>query len=258
MELWTSEHIKTLLPSLVVMLIIGAVLRVALKNKPVEVRLVPLKILAVVIVVLEIGKQVLSANRGYDLYHLPFHFCSLFIFALPAMAFYKGKHCQAVRGVGAALCAALMLLMLIYPNLIYGGYNINAFFTDFFSFHTVAFHNVVMLFFVLTVALQIHTPAPKGEPKAAMLFTVGFCVVSATMAQLLKTNYANYYSCNIPPLEALRVSIQGVLGYAATQLLYILIVSLLNILFVLGSYWVYRGCRALVKDRTAASAETHV
>ena len=117
---------------------------------------------------------------------------------------------------------------------------------DFFSFHTVAFHNLVMLAFVLIAALELHTPAPKGEWKAVVLFTVGFCVVSSAMAQILQTNYANFYSCNIPPLEAVRVSLQGVLGYGFTQLLYILIVSALNILFVLGAYWVYRFARRLV------------
>lgn len=245
MELWTLEHTKTLLPALVVMVLLALVLRITIGNKPLKIRMIPLQVLACILVALEIGKQVLSLQEGYDLYHLPFHFCSLFIFALPVMAFYRGTHQQTVFGVISALCAALTLLMLIYPNLIYSAANIGEFFTNFFSFHTVAFHNVVILFFVLIIALEVHTPAPKGEPKAAMLVTVGFCVVSATMAQLLKTNYANYYSCNIPPLEAVRISLQGVLGYGFTQLLYVLIVSLLNILFVQGSYWVYRFLRKI-------------
>ena len=258
MELWTSEHIQTLLPSVVVMLVIGLVLRLLMKNKPLEVRIIPLQILAVVLVLLEVGKQVLSLKQGYDLYHLPFHFCSLFIFALPIMAFYKGKHRRAVLSVGAALCASLMLLMLIYPNLIYSGQNIKEFFTNFFSFHTVAFHNVVMMAFVLIVALQLHDPAPKGEPKTVVLVTVAFCVVSASMAQILKTNFANFYSCNIAPLEAVRVSLQGVLGYGLTQVLYVLIVSVLNILFVLGSYWVYRGLRAALLCGRKVSSQTEV
>ena len=240
MELWTVEHIKTLLPALAVMIGIAAVLRKTLGGKPEQIRMIPFQIIAVLLVALKVGKQGLSLARGYDLYHLPFHFCSLFIFALPAMAFYRGEKRQTVRGIAAALCAALFLLMLIYPNLIYSGGNIREFFTDYFSFHTVAFHNLVMLAFVLMVALRIHIPAPKGEAKAVVLSTVVFCVVSATMAQLLKTNYANYYSCNIPPLEAVRVNLQGVLGYGFTQLLYILIVSMLNIVFVLGAYWLYR------------------
>lgn len=246
MELWTPEHMKTLLPALGVMFLIAAVLRWTIGNKPLEIRLIPLRIIAVLLLLLEIGKQVLSLQQGYDLYHLPFHFCSLFIFAVPAVSFYRGKHHQTILGVGAALCASLFLLMLIYPNLIYSAGNIKEFFTNFFSFHTVAFHNLVMLAFVLIVALGVHTPAPCGEQKALVLSTVGFCVISASMAQILKTNYANYYSCNIPPLEAVRVSLQGVLGVGVTQLLYILIVSLLNILFVLGAYWVYRGVRKTV------------
>ena len=69
------------------------------------------------------------------------------------------------------------------------------------------------------------------------------------MAQILKTNYANYYSCNIPPLEAVRVSLQGVLGYVPTQILYILIVSALNIGFVYGSYWFFRLVRRLLEGK---------
>ena len=252
MELWSREHMMTLLPALAVMIVIAAVLRAWLGKKDMKIRMIPFQILAVILFILEIGKQVVSYRGGYDLYHLPFHFFSLFIFALPAMAFYNGKHRQRVWCVGAALCAALMLLMLIYPNLIYSAANIREFFSNYFSFHTVAFHNVVMLAFVLIVALEGRAPVPKGEQKAVVLFTVGFCVVSATMAQLLKTNYANFYSCNIAPLEAVRVSLQGVLGYGLTQLLYVLIVSALNVLFVLGAYWVYRGLRSVCLTRKEA------
>ncbi len=245
MELWTLEHTKTLLPALACMVVICIVLRALLGKKSLKIRMIPFQILAGIIVLLEIGKQAVSLSRGYDLYHLPFHFCSLFIFVLPAMAFYNGKHRKIVSSVTSALCAALFLLMLIYPNLIYSAGNIREFFTDFMSFHTVAFHNIVMLEFLLIIALELHTPESKGEIRNSVAFTVGFCVVSATMAQLLKTNYANYYSCNIPVLESVRVNLQGVMGYGLTQLLYILIVSALNILFVMLAYGFYRLLRRL-------------
>ena len=246
MELWSAEHIRTLLPALAVMVLIAAVLRLTLGKKSLKIRMIPFQILAALIVLLEIGKQVLSLQRGYDLYHLPFHFCSLFLFTLPAMAFYKGKHRQIVSAITSAVCGSLFLLMLIYPALIYSAGNINEFFTNYFSFHTVAFHNIVMLAFLLIIALDLHTPAPKGEPKAALFFTIGFCVISAAMAQLLQTNYANYYSCNVAPAEAIRISLQGVLGYTLTQIIYVAILSLLNIGFVQLSYWTYRLLRLLV------------
>lgn len=251
MELWTYEHKITLIPALTVMLILAAVLRLTLGKKDLKIRMIPFQIFACVIVLLEIGKQAVSYSKGYDLYHLPFHFCSLFIFMLPLMAFYKGKHRQTVTAITAAISGAMFLLMLIYPNLIYGAWNIRDYFKGFLDFHTVTFHNVVMLEFLLIVALDLHTPAPKGETLKTVWFTTGFCVVSASMAHLLKTNYANYYTCNIPPLEAVRQSVQSAIGALPATLLYVLIVSALNIVFVMGSYWFYRLVRRLLAGKSA-------
>lgn len=246
MELWTYEHTVTLLPALAAMVVIALVLRLFLGKKPLQIRMIPFAVLACILVALEIGKQVLSLARGYDLYHLPLHFCSLFIFVLPVMAFYRGKHMQTVSAITSAITAALFLLMLIYPNLIYPAGAVSGFFGDFFNFHTVAFHNIVMLEFLLILALNLHTPASKGERKGIVLFVLCFCAVSATMAQILQTNYANYYQCNVPIFEALRQSMQQVLGYIPTQLIYILIVSALNVVFVLLSYGLYRLAYRLV------------
>lgn len=251
MELWTPEHTKTLLPSIVVMLVISAVLRLTIGKKDLKIRMIPFQILACVIFFLEVGKQWVSYNRGYDLYHLPFHFCSLFIFMLPLMAFYKGKHRSVVTGITAAISGAMFLLTAIYPNLIYSAGNIQNYFTGYMDFHTVTFHNVVMLEFLLIIALDLHTPAPKGEMKAQILFVLGFCAVSASMAHILKTNYANFYTCNIAPLEAVRLSIQGVLGVVPTQILYVLILCVLNVLFVLMSYGFYRLVRGLLTKKKA-------
>ena len=244
MELWTGPHAATLLPALAVMIAIASVLRLLMKRKSWEARMIPIKVIAILLILLEIGKQGISLSRGYDLYHLPFHFCSLFLFMVPVMAFYRGKQQRQVCAITSAICASLFLLMLIYPNLIYSADNIREYFRDYMSFHTVTFHNLVMLAFLLIPALELHSPQPKADRKAAALFTVGFCVVSASMAQLLKTNYANFYSCNIPVLEAVRVSLQETLGYGLTQLLYVLIVSVLNVLFVLMSY---QFCKLLLR-----------
>ena len=248
MELWTAAHRTTILPALAVMLAVAVVLRILLKNKSLTARLIPIQVIACLLVALEIGKQAVSLLNGYDLYHLPFHFCSLFIFALPFMAFYSGKHRQTVYAVVSALCGSVFLLMLIYPNLIYSEGNIRNFFTDYLDFHTVAFHNLILFAFILIVALQLHVPQKKGEPRAVAVFTVCFCVVSASMAHLLKTNFNNFYSCNIPILEDVRIHVQGLLGTGLTQLLYVLIVTVLDISFVQGAYWFYRLCRKITAD----------
>lgn len=245
MQLWTPEHTKTLLPAVAVMLVITAVLRLTIGNKSHRVRMIPFRILTAILILLEIGKQVMSLRAGYDLYHLPLHFCSLFIFMLPAMSLWRGKHQQTVYAITAAICVATTLLTLVYPALIYSDANVREFFTNYFSFHTVAFHNIVVFQCFLIIGLRLHAPEGKGESKAVVLFTICFCVVSATMAQLLQTNFNNFYSCNIPPLEDVRLQMQGILGYGVTQALYVVIVTVLDILFVLGSYWLYRGLRRL-------------
>ena len=237
MQLWTPEHIKTLIPATVIMLILTVILRLTIGKKALSIRMIPIKILAVAIVLLEIGKQITSFVNGYDLYHIPLHYCSMLIFALPAFAFYKGKNSKTVQAVSAALCMAMTLLTLIYPNLIYSPGNITQYWNHYLDFHTVTFHNLVIFATFLMLALDLYTPQPRGEQRAVILCIGVFCVISATMAQLLQTNYANYYSCNIAPLEAVRLSVQAAAGYAVAQLLYILIVSLLNILFTLLAYW---------------------
>lgn len=247
MGLWTAAHAKTLIPAIAVMLVLTYVLCRLLGKKEIKLRLLPLQIIACVLVLLEIGKQTVSMLRGYDLYHLPFHFCSLFIFALPALAFYKGKYVHAVYEVVSALCAALFLLMLIYPNLIYSAWDIENYFRDYMAFHTVTFHNLVMLAAMLLPALDIRS-GKKRAWKAVILSTAAFCAVSATMAQLLKTNYANFYSCNIPVFETLRTSLQESIGYVPTQLLYILVVAALTILFVLLAYWLVCLVRTVLRS----------
>lgn len=251
MELWTAEHGMTLLPALGAMLLFSFLLGRYLRKKDLRVRMIPLQVVACLLVALELGKQTLSLREGYDLYNLPFHFCSLFIFALPVMAFYRGRHQQTVYAVVSSLCGAVFLLMMLYPNLIYGAEAIRGFFKDYMDFHTVVFHNLVLLAFLLILALQVHAPQKKGERRALLVFTLCFCAVSATMAQVLKTNFNNFYSCNIPILEPVRTGLQPILGYGLTQGLYVAIVTVLDILFVQLSYSFYRLLRRITAGKIA-------
>ena len=258
MQLWTKEHAISVLPSLAAMLLLCVVLRITIGKKSFETRMIPFKVVAVLVVLLEIGKQAFSFARGYDLYHIPLHYCSLFIFMLPIMAFYRGKHQDKVGGITAALCSSVFLMMIIYPNLIYGSWNVNNYWNVFkdvknayFDFHTVTVHLLIMFAFLLIPALNLHTPAKKGEQKAVIIYIICFCAVSATAAQLLETNYNNFYQCNIPPLEALRQAVEAVTGTLVAKIFYVLCVTVMDILFTTGAYWVYRGVRRLVNGKVS-------
>lgn len=249
MQLWTYEHAITVLPGLAVMFLMAFVLRRLLKDKPYGVRMIPISVIATILLLMEVGKQGVSLSRGYDLYCLPFHFCSLFIFMLPLMAFYKGRGAKTIAAITTALCMSVFLLMLIYPNLIYGSWNVTGYFEDYTNFHTVTFHLLVMLAAVLILALELYEPLPKGEVKALILYILGFCVVSASMAHILKTNYANYYTCNIPVLEQVRLAVAAFAGEVPAKLLYITIVSGLNVVFVYGAQRVCLLCHKLLNRK---------
>ena len=251
MGLWTPEHAKTLPPAVLAMLILCIILRLTLGKREKRIRMIPMQILTVILLVLEVGKQAISLYKGYDLYHIPLHFCSLFLFVFPAMCFYRGKHENLVGGVSAGLCAATAGLTLIYPSLIYGSWDIDAYFTDYFSFHTVTFHNLVILACMLIISLQLHTPEKKGEPKASCLFLAVFCSIAAIVSQLLQTNYAGFFQCNVPFFENLRLSMQPILGYAVTQIIYVIALMAVHMLFVLAFYWIYRGLRKLLAFQNA-------
>ena len=150
-----------------------------------------------------------------------------------------------MQTAASAFSASLFIFMLVYPDLIYSGSDVDQFFTRFLSFHTVAFHNLVMLAFVLILALNLAEPPKKSDSKVIIVVTGIFCVISATMAQLLKTNYASFYNCNIPPLEAIRIGLQPVLGYALAQLIFVVLVAIATVAFTVGAYWLYRGLRKL-------------
>lgn len=249
MELWSPMHIKTLLPAMAVMLLISIALRALLGKKDIKIRMIPVQVIAVILLLLEVGKQAVSFSRGYDLYHIPLHFCSLLLVTMPAMAFYNGKYVQQVRAVGTAICGAVFWLTAIYPCLIYSAGNIENFWGDYLDFHTVAFHNLAMLAFMIMVALDLHTPAPKGEHKLIILFLTAFCAIAAIVSQLLETNYAGFYQCNVGPIEEVRLMLQPIIGYAPAQLIYVFGLTAVHYGFVIGFYCIYKAIRKLLNRK---------
>ena len=253
MELWTYEHAVTLLPATVVMALIAFGLRAWLKNKSYTVRMIPVQVITVILLILEVGKQAVSFQRGYDLYCIPLHFCSLFLYVMPVFAFYRGKHSEAVGAVAASLCMSVFILMMAYPCLIYSADNIRGFFSDYTHFHTVAFHNLVILLLFLILALELYTPQKGKRVWTPSLFMVCYAAISAPMAQILQTNFNNFYRCNIPPLETVRQLVENALGYTVAQIVYVLIVVTLDVFFVLLARFLYMQCHRLVCGRKRAA-----
>lgn len=240
MELWTKEHLVTLLPATIVMIGVAILLAYLMRNKDRKIKMLPIQIISVLIVGLELGKQILSLVEGYWLYYLPLHFCSLFIFLLPVFAFYNGKWSEQINSFTVSALAMMSLLFLVYPGIIYSGSEVVDMFSNYFSFHTVVFHNLVLFAFILIIALKLYDFKTSRDIKCLLFGFLTYCAIAAVMAQVLKTNFNNFYTCNIPGLTEVVNGIKANIGNTAGQLIYVSIVIVANIAFAFLSYGLLR------------------
>ena len=239
MTLWTVQHAKTLIPELIIFAIVALLVGFLLKNKSESVKRIPLMIIAVALLILEIKKQILSVTDGvYNTYALPFHYCSLFIYLLPVHAFYRGKHKEIVSAITFALSSSLFLFMLIMPEIVYSYARIDTLFSDFVSFHTVAFHGLVCLYFMLMSTLGLAWTQRERDVKAIAIFLAAFEIVAFAMAQLLKTNFHNLYRCDVEFLESIRQAVMSSIGFW-TYPLHLLVNTVLTVSFTLLCYLVF-------------------
>lgn len=249
MGLWTPLHAATVLPSYVLMLGLAILARRWLADKSYETRMLPIKIIAVLLPLLEVGKQVCSVLVGYDRFSLPFHFCSIFLYILPIMAFYRGKYAERIRCAACACMAALLFGMLAAPALIYVEGDIRDFFTDYLAFHTVFFHALVIfaLFFVITLDLHRSCGGWK-ETRFLTLFGLGFVSVAITATYSLDTNFSLFLS---PPIQEIRDALDAIkqaIGQVPGQILYVAVLVVLHLLLLACANYLFL-LLCLIKER---------
>ena len=239
MGLWTLSHLYTLVPSVIAMVIITAILYLfVLKDKSLNIRMIPFQILNVFLLLIEVIKQILSLLGNYQLDYLPFHFCSLFLVALPTMAFYRGPYQDFIGCLSSSLCLSLFLFMSVYPNLLYGPEEISGFFTNYFHFHKVIFHSIPLFALILIIGLRLHKPTKKWKFIPILIVMICFCFIASVVAYLLKVNFSSFYYCHITPIEKGRQKLVDKIGFIG-NLLYTLTAWILHITVVLLSYVLY-------------------
>ena len=241
--MWTFEHFLAIVPAFVVMVVIAILLRKFLINKPLHIRMIPFQICTVILLVIEVFKQIDSIDingEGYRLYSIPLHVCSLFLFLFPLMSFYKGKHSDVINTFACTVSGAMTLFILILPTMLYPVNDILTWNTNYLSFHTVFFHNLVFFMFILIVALELHTPQKKHYLKEIIIGSLCYCAVAITFSYLLKTNFSNFYSCNMPGINDVVAAIKSATSDTFGQMFYVFVLTLLHVGFFILSYYVYK------------------
>lgn len=215
-------------------------LRKLLLYTPIETRLIPYRILALAIFGLEIAKQIISIRVGYDIYNLPFHFCSIFVFFIPLCAFGTEKMRRYLLPFTTIASATLFLFMLVCPYYAYTDEKIQIFTEDFFAFHTVTFHSLVIFTFILIIALRLYEPNTKTDLKHMLIGLSIYCLIGGTTAQIFECNFNNFYYCAAEFVDNIRLSIIENLGHPFGQTIYVFGVSIVNLIFSSFAYAFYR------------------
>ena len=152
---------------------------------------------------------------------------------------YDKKGSDIINAFACTVCVSLLLFLTVYPNLIYSAGNIDNFFTNYFDFHTVFFHNLVLFEFFLIIGLNLYSTNGKRYTKQVVIAAFFYAVIAAITAQVLKTNFSNFYDCNIEAVRNLVNAIKAQIGNVFGQILYVSIMVILHVGFFTVSYYVY-------------------
>lgn len=207
---YTKDEILVLAVALAVMILTAVLFRFWLKNKSEKVRQIPFLIITILIVVLEVVKQIRTIITGYDMWTFPMHFCSTYFIWFSLANFTKGKFSSAMKTVAIVASFYLVALFYINPVSIIGDACKNIFYS-FNTFHTFLFHHLVIFYFILSIALK----QVKFEKSHVYYWLVSMLIYYCTaniFAHVFQVNYMNILTSNIGFMENLRLSI-GQVGY---------------------------------------------
>lgn len=225
---YDTSDIIALIGGIIIIVVISILLKKFLGNKGEKVKKIPLQVLAVIIVLLEIAKQIyyfikFKQTGVFDKYVLPIHFCSLFIILFPFVQFTKKKYADFLRPMPMCYAVIMALMLYINPHALLGNACSNIF-ANFHNFHTYAFHHVVLAYFAFSIALDDYTPH-KNDWIKCLIGAGIYALYAVPLAYLLNTNYVNILSSAFGPLESIRLSMVNDIGYVLAQIIYDLIMA---------------------------------
>ena len=229
--MWTKTHLITLFPSLLIYLIIAIGLRFWLINKDKKIKMIPVHIITILLIGLEITKQIKSIINGYKLNDLPLYYCSLFLYIYLALSLYKGKHRDSITIQAVVAGLTLLGVMVIMPSIVYSEGAIKNMFHDFDDFHTVAYHNIVLLGTFIIISLKLFNFNFKNDLLITIVFYISYCVIAAPIAILLKENFNQFDHNTVTAIENIRLSLIEKLGYSWGQSIYALLDTLTTVGF---------------------------
>lgn len=221
---------KRLIPLMVVILLLITIsLWLLLRNKETAVQNIPFIVITLLLIIGEVTKQIVSYKKGYNLWHLPLHFCSTYFLWFFLAEFSVGKMRQTMQNI--AFVATVCLCMALYssPRGILDKVCDDVF-KSYFTAHSFFYHHLIVLYMMLSIAFKRFKPK-KSDAWVWMICFACYFAVAAICAYTFNENYFNILNSErLPIFEPLRLQmgqviynacLAGILVFAGAIILFV-------------------------------------
>lgn len=232
--MYYTEYDKSVLPLvLLAMVAFVAILALLLRKKSERVRAIPCAIVAIALLFIEIIKQRWNLNGEFDLFFLPFHYCSLFLIVFPLAELCGMRLSRIFRPIATCMAFMVSVAMYVYPQGIMGNAT-ESFGVAFKETHGFIFHHLVLLYFLLVVAMRLCRPRARDAVRLGMI-GVAYTAVALPLAYKLETNYCNFLESVIPVFENFRIE-YGQNVYTIVLVFFITFGTMISAFVYIGLY----------------------
>ena len=202
----TQAEFMLMFIGLFVILVVGVILRHTLKKRSEVVRHIPLMVLAALILLLEITKQVYHiANGDWRTWYIPLHFCSYFLVWYAVALFTRGNIRQIAYACSLVGGITVTVLLFAAPRMILFS-ALNNIWDTFNHFHTYFYHMGVVAYWIWMLMLNVYHPKRKHIYQVVILHLVLF-FATIIGAHVFHENYTNVLNSeNIAVVEHFRLS----------------------------------------------------
>lgn len=225
MECWTINHVKFLLPSVIVIILVSFLTGYILRHCCKQIRVIPIIIITTFLLAFEVVKQFYESTHfnstgetNWDTFALPFHFSSIYLYIAPIYSFYSStrtnKFSKAINSMFSSYILLMVVYMLILPSGVCSGKSIEKcflFFTTknssyFGSFHSCFYHLLVILVGFLMLFLRLFESNLKQDLLVGCPATLLFCTFQACISNLIDTNFHNMLRCGVKFMDDARLA----------------------------------------------------
>ena len=225
---YTQAEFINMFAALFVILVLGIILRLTLKNKTLAIRQIPLHIVGATLVGIEVVKQVYHICVGdWNTWFLPFHFCSFFLIWYAIALCTRGNIRQLMYFCSLTGGVIVTAVMYVAPHIILQD-GARIFWDNFNHGHTYFFHMGVVAYWIWMLMLDIYQPQRQHIMKTVLLYGA-FFLVTVAAAFIFNENYTDVLSSSLAGFENFRLT--------AGQFIYDICLLLVGFSVITGMAW---------------------